>query len=331
MPDLPWLLLIVVAAALLFGFTNGWNDAANGIITVVSTRALNPLRAVTLATVANMAGALFGTAVAFTIARELIDPAGVTQVMLLAALLVAIGWNTVMTLWGMPISASHALIGGLLGAALAGGGIGMILPVGTGKVLFWMLLSPLLGGLLGWVLIRLINLVLWNRAPESVNPWFKRLQLLSAAAVSLAHGTADGQKVTGMITLALLAGGYVSDFQIPAWAVAGAAMALGLGTAFGGWRATQAMRLRVLRLQPVHGVAAEAAAAGLLLATAAAGIPVSTTHTITGAIIGVGVARRFRGVRWAVANPILSAWIITLPGAALLGWLAAKLLSLIIA
>lgn len=328
MPESAWLLLPVVAAALLYGFANGWNDSVNAIATVVSTRVLGPYPAIGLAAAANMGGALTGTAVAVTIARELINPAGVTYGALLAALAAAIGWSLAMTWLRLPISASHALIGGLLGAALARGGAGMIIAAGTGRVLLWMLLSPLLGGLLGWALVKLFQLLFRHRSPETVNPWFRRLQLLSAFALSFAHGTADGQKVTGVILLALVAGGHASGFEVPLWAAAGAALALGLGTAFGGWWALRTSRMQVLRLQPVHGVAAEASAAGLLLATAAAGIPVSTTHSVTGAIVGVGVARRLRGVQWAVTRPILSAWVITLPGCLAAAWIFVQLLSL---
>jgi len=319
MPD--WVIWVVVIFALVFDFTNGWNDAANSIATVVSTRVLTPMQAVLLAAVLNVIGAFYSDAVAKTIGGGLVDPNQVTQLVILATLAAGIAWNTAMTLAGLPISASHALIGGLIGAAVGKGGWAMVNLGGIQTVLLAMLLSPVLGGLLGWLTMKIINLLLRNQAPASVTSWFKRLQLLSVAFVSFSHGSGDAQKVMGIITLALFAGGYVSDLSVPPWVVVAAATAMGAGTMIGGWGVIKTLGMKMLRLQPVHGFAAETAAATFLTIAARIGIPVSSTHTITGSIIGVGMAKGRGSVRWGVANKIVYAWVLTLPGCALVSWL----------
>lgn len=328
MPD--WIIWVVIILALVFDFTNGWNDAANSIATVVSTRVLSPLQAVILAAVLNVVGAFYSDAVAKTIGGGLVDPAQVNQLVILATLAAGITWNTVMTMAGLPISASHALIGGLIGGAVAKGGWAIVNSGGIRTVLLAMLLSPLLGGLLGWLSMKVINLLMRNQAPAAVTAWFKRLQLVSVAFVSFSHGSGDAQKVMGIITLALFAGGYVSDLSVPPWVVMPAAAAMGLGTMIGGWGVIRTLGMKMLRLQPVHGFAAETAAATFLTIAARVGIPVSSTHTITGAIIGVGLARRSAAVRWGIANKILYAWILTLPGCAAVAWLVYKGLALML-
>ncbi len=330
MPDPQWLILLVVVCALVFDFTNGWNDAANSIATVVGTRVLTPFQAVALAAVLNVIGAFFSTAVAKAIGKDLVDPAQVNQVVILATLVAGISWNTIMTLIGMPISASHALIGGLLGAALAKGGWVIIKVGGIRTVLIAMLLSPVLGALMGFLLMKLIFLLFRNQAPATVNPWFKRLQLLSVAFVSFSHGTSDAQKVMGVITLALFAGGYLPDISVPTWVVFASAGAMGLGTLVGGWGVIKTLGMRMLKLQPVHGFAAETAAATFLTIVSRIGIPVSSTHTITGSIIGVGLARRAGAVQWGVTNKIVYAWVLTLPGCALVSWIAYHLLAAVV-
>lgn len=325
MPD--WVIWVVVAAALLFDFTNGWNDAANSIATVVSTRVLTPMKAVALAALLNVIGAFYSDAVAKTIGSGLVDPEQVNQLVVLAALLAGIGWNVLMTLSGMPISASHALIGGLVGAAVAKGGFGIIYGRGITTVLIAMLLSPLLGGLIAWLLMKLINLLLRNTAPATVSNWFKRLQLASVAFVSFSHGSGDAQKVMGIITLALFTGGYIKSIAVPPWVILASAVAMGLGTLIGGWGVIKTLGMKMMRLQPVHGFAAETAAATFLTIAARVGIPVSSTHTITGSIIGVGLAKGAGSVRWGIANKIVYAWVFTLPGCALVAWLAYHLLS----
>lgn len=320
MPD--WLIWVVVISALLFDFTNGWNDAANSIATVVSTRVLSPLQAVGLAAMLNVVGAFYSDAVAKTIGGGLVDPHQVNQLVVLAALAAGIAWNSAMTFIGLPISASHALIGGLVGAAVAKGGWAIVNSRGIGTVLLAMLLSPLLGGMLGFIVMKIINTLMANRSPASVSRWFKRLQLLSVAFVSFSHGSGDAQKVMGIVTLALFSGGYLTTLSVPVWVVIAAATAMGLGTMIGGWGVIKTLGMKVLRLQPVHGFAAETAAATFLTIAARIGIPVSSTHTITGSIIGVGLARRAGAVRWGVANKIVYAWVFTLPGCALFSYLA---------
>lgn len=328
MPD--WVIWVVIIFALVFDFTNGWNDAANSIATVISTRVLTPLQAVTLAAVLNVVGAFYSDAVAKTIGGGLVDPTQVNQLLILATLVAGITWNVVMTLLGLPISASHALIGGMVGAAVAKGGWAIVNLGGIQTVLLAMLLSPVLGGMLGWLFMHLINFLLRNQAPASVTAWFKRLQLLSVAFVSFSHGSGDAQKVMGIITLALFAGGYLPDISVPTWVVIAAATSMGLGTMVGGWGVIRTLGMKMLRLQPVHGFAAETAAATFLTVAARLGIPVSSTHTITGSIIGVGLAKRSGAVRWGVANKIVYAWVLTLPGCAMVSWLVFHGLSLMI-
>lgn len=328
MAEAGWLIGIVVVAALIFDFTNGWNDAANSIATVVSTRVLSPMQAVAMAAVLNVVGAFASTAVARTIGGGLVDPAHVTQATVLAAMVAGIIWNTVCTLLGLPISASHALIGGLLGAALARGGWAIVKPAGLQTVLLAMLLSPVLGGLMGYLLMRLLHTLFGNWSPHRVNKWFKNLQLASVAFMSYSHGTSDAQKVMGIITLALFAGGYIREIAVPGWVIFASATAMGLGTLIGGWGVIKTLGMRMLNLKPVHGFAAETGAALFLTATAHLGIPVSTTHTITGSILGVGVATRVSAVRWGVANKIIYAWILTLPGTAAMAYLVYKVLAL---
>lgn len=326
MPD--WVIWVVVIFALVFDFTNGWNDAANSIATVVSTRVLSPLKAVLLAAALNVVGAFYSDAVAKTIGGGLVDPTQVNQLVILATLAAGIAWNVVMTLAGLPISASHALIGGLIGAALAKGGWAIIKLGGIQTVLLAMLLSPVLGGLIGFLFMQVINFLMRNQAPAAVTSWFKRLQLLSVAFVSFSHGSGDAQKVMGIITLALFSGGYIPDLSVPSWVVMAAATAMGLGTMIGGWGVIKTLGMKMLRLQPVHGFAAETAAATFLTFAASVGIPVSSTHTITGSIIGVGMAKRAGAVRWGIASKIIYAWVFTLPGCALVAWLVYKGLSL---
>lgn len=328
MPD--WIIWVVILLALVFDFTNGWNDAANSIATVISTRVLSPLQAVILAAALNVVGAFYSDAVAQTIGGGLVDPNQVNQLVILATLAAGITWNTVMTIAGLPISASHALIGGLIGGAVAKGGWAIVNSGGIRLVLLAMLLSPLLGGLLGWLSMKVINFLMRNQAPASVTAWFKRLQLVSVAFVSFAHGSGDAQKVMGIITLALFTGGYVSDLSVPLWVVISAAAAMGLGTMVGGWGVIRTLGMKMLRLQPVHGFAAETAAATFLIVAARIGIPVSSTHTITGSIIGVGLARPSAAVRWGIANKIVYAWVLTLPGCAAVAWLVYKGLAMLV-
>lgn len=310
----------VVAIALGFDFTNGFHDAANSIATVVATRVLPPRLAVVWAAVFNfIAFVMFGTHVASAIAKDVVVQSVLSNGMIFAALMGAIGWNIFTARLGLPTSSSHALIGGLVGAAVAKAGGHVILQPGVQKIVVFIVLSPLIGLALAFILMiaflwafhRYTHLDLLNRA-------FRRLQLFSAASYSLGHGANDAQKTMGVIFALLLATGRVGrDEGVPLWVVLAAHAAIALGTLTGGWRIVRTMGTRLTRLQPVGGVCAESAAAATLFFTSAHGIPVSTTHTITGAIVGVGATRRLSAVRWGVAGRVVWAWIFTIPGSAI--------------
>lgn len=325
-----WFIFLVVALALIFDFTNGWNDSANAIATVVSTRVLRPLHAVLYAASLNIAGAFFSTAVAKTIGKGIVAPELITQTVVCAALVGGISWNTITTLMGLPISASHALIGGVMGAGIAHGGV-KVLNISTLKLIFKaMLISPLLGFILGFLIMIPIIRLFFKVSKGTSNRIFKKLQLISAGVMSFSHGTSDAQKVMGVITLALVSGGYLDTLEVPTWVVLSSALVMGLGTAIGGWNVIKTLGARMIKIEPVHGFAAETIASIILLMTARVGIPVSTTHTITGSILGVGASRRLSAVRWGVSKKILYAWIITLPGTAAVSFLTYKLIALIL-
>ncbi|RMG57011.1 MAG: anion permease [Deltaproteobacteria bacterium] len=319
-----WLIFVVVILALIFDFTNGWNDSANAIATVVSTRVLNPYQAVLLAAGLNIAGAFFSTAVAKTIGKGIVSPDLVNQTVVAAALVGGIVWNTVTTLMGLPISASHALIGGVMGAGIAHGGFG-VLNLKVLKIIFEaMILSPLFGFIFGFVFMVPVIRLFFRTSRGTANRIFKKLQLLSASVMAFSHGTSDAQKVMGVITLALFSGGYLNSIEVPKWVILICALAMGLGTAVGGWNVIRTLGARMIKIEPVHGFVAETSASLILLFTAHVGVPVSTTHTITGCILGVGSTRRLSAVRWGVTTKILYAWIFTLPGTALMSYLAYK-------
>lgn len=326
------LVIITVAFALTFDFLNGFHDAANSIATVVSTRVLSPTIAVFWAAFFNFVAAFFlGTAVAHTIGKGMIRLEIVTQYVVLAGLLGAIVWDLLTWWWGLPTSSSHALIGGYAGAALARASLEwgparawtVIIPSGWTKTLLFIVLSPLIGLAIGWAAMVIVYWVMRRRSPRQVDGLFRNLQLLSAAAVSLAHGGNDAQKTMGIVAGALFTGGYMTQvemmgtwgkFHWPIILMAHAAIAL--GTYFGGWRIVHTMGSKITKLKPVGGFCAETGSAVTLMGTALAGIPVSTTHTITGAIIGVGATQRLSAVRWGVARRIVWAWILTIPAAA---------------
>lgn len=329
MPDLSGMLLVVVILALLFDFTNGWHDSANAIATVVSTRVLRPLTAVVMAGVLNVAGAFMSTAVAKMVGVGIVDPGSVTPVVIAAALSGAILWNIFTLILGLPTSSSHALIGGLVGAALTHGGWAVVHLKGLRKILEAMFVSPLFGFLIGWVIMVTLSWAFFRVARHVAVLTFSRLQLLSAGFMAYSHGANDAQKVMGIITLALLAGGQLTTADVPTWVVISCALAMGLGTVAGGWRIVRTLGMRIVKLDPVHGFAAETGAAVVLLTTAHFGLPVSTTHTITSSVMGVGAVQRLSAVRWGVSDRIFSAWIFTLPGSGLAASLLYLLLSLI--
>jgi len=322
------LVIIVVVMAFIFDFVNGFIDAANSIATVVSTRVLRPLQAVAWAAFFNFVAAFgFGVHIAETIGKNIVHTDAVTVYVVMAALAGAIAWGIITWYLGLPVSASHALIGGFAGAAVAHAGLGSLIVSGLVKVCIFIVVSPMIGMALG---VLLMNLVLWvfgRLSPTAINKHFRRLQLLSAALYSLGHGTNDAQKTMGIVAVTLFTAGYLgNEFYVPTWVILTAHAAMGLGTLAGGWRIVKTMGMRITRLQPISGFCAETAAATALFGTAMAGIPVSTTHTITGAIVGVGSTRRLTAVRWGVTIDVLWAWIFTIPCSAAMGALMLYLL-----
>jgi inorganic phosphate transporter, PiT family len=313
------LVVLVIAVALVFDFINGFHDAANSIATVVSTRVLSPGQAVVWAAFFNFVAAFgFGTAVASTIGSGMIDISVVTNAVILSGLAGAIAWDLITWYYALPTSSSHALIGGYAGAAVAKAGSTAIIGSGWTKTLLFIVLAPAIGLILGLIVMVAIYWLFRGFAPSKVDRWFRQLQLISAALYSLGHGANDAQKTMGIIAGALFAGGLLDHFHIPLWVVLAAHAAIALGTLSGGWRIIQTMGQRITRLQPVSGFAAETAGAVSLFVATALGVPVSTTHTITGAIVGVGSTRRMSAVRWGVAGRIVWAWILTIPAAALI-------------
>ena len=310
----------LVAVALVFDYINGFHDAANSIATVVSTRVLSPGQAVIWAAFFNFVAAFtFGTAVAKTVGSGMIDINIVTFAVIGGGLVGAIVWDLITWVYGLPTSSSHALIGGYAGAAVAKAGFAAIIPGGWTKTIIFIFLSPLIGLVVGLVVMTSIYWIFRWTPPSRVDRWFRRLQLVSAAFFSLNHGANDAQKTMGIIAGVLFAGGYISTFSIPFWVILAAHAAIGLGTLAGGWRIIHTMGSKITKLQPVSGFAAETGAAVALLVATQFGIPVSTTHAITGAIVGVGATRRLSAVRWGVARRIVWAWVLTIPMAFSIG------------
>ncbi|MFL5797938.1 MAG: inorganic phosphate transporter [Actinomycetota bacterium] len=320
-------LIAVVLVALTFDFFNGFHDAANSIATVVSTRVLSPRLAVVWAAFWNFAALLLGTKVAATIAKDVVKPEVFTIGVVFAGLLGAIAWDVITWLFGLPTSSSHALVGGMAGAAVAKAGWGSLIGTGIQKIAVFIVLSPIVGLLLAFtIMVGVLWLFHRYRRVARLNRGFRRMQLVSAAAFSLGHGTNDAQKTMGVILALLIAQGKLpADAGVPWWVKISALAAIALGTAFGGWRIVHTLGARITKLQPVGGMSAESAAAVTLFFTAHAGIPVSTTHTITGAIVGVGTTQRLSAVRWGVAGRVVWAWILTIPGAFVIAWLTEQI------
>jgi len=315
-----WVVVALVLVALVFDYINGFHDAANSIATVVSTRVLSPGKAVIWAAFFNFVAAFtFGTAVARTVGSGMIDIHVVTFAVIFGGLVGAIVWDLITWYFGLPTSSSHALIGGYAGAAVAKAGFAAIVPGGWTKTIVFILVSPLFGMVMGLLLMTSIMWIFRWMPPSRVNGWFRRLQLLSAAFFSLNHGANDAQKTMGIIAGVLFAAGYIQTFYIPFWVVIAAHAAIGLGTLAGGWRIIHTMGSKITKLQPVGGFAAETGAAFALLTATQFGVPVSTTHTITGSIVGVGATRRLSAVRWGVAGQIVWAWVLTIPAAFSIG------------
>jgi len=310
----------IIFIALVFDYINGFHDAANSIATVVSTRVLSPGKAVIWAATFNFVAAFgFGTAVAKTIGSGMVDVNTVTFGVIFAGLFGAIVWDLITWYGGLPTSSSHALIGGYGGAALARSGMAAIIPSGWTKTLEFIVLAPLIGLGLGFVIMILVVRLVHRFPPGRIDQWFRRLQLVSAALYSLGHGTNDAQKTMGIIAGLLFAAGYIDHFYIPWWVIMIAHAAIALGTLTGGWRIVHTMGSKITKLQPIGGFAAETAGALTLFGSSYLGVPVSTTHTITGAIVGVGATRRLSAVRWGVARRIVWAWVLTIPAAAAIG------------
>jgi inorganic phosphate transporter, PiT family len=311
-------IIIIIAIALIFDFVNGLHDAANSIATVVSTRVLSPRWAVVWAAFFNfIAFIFFGLHVATTIGKGVVHPEAVNTVVIASALLGAIVWDVFTWYVGLPISSSHALVGGLLGAAVTNVGFSAVILRGVLKICLFIFLSPLLGLVMGFIFMSLVRWLFQNSTPAKIDKHFRRLQLLSAASYSLGHGGNDAQKTMGIIAILLFTSGMLgSEFSIPFWVILSCQAAMGLGTLLGGWRIVKTMGQKITQLQPVGGFCAETAGAVMLFTTTLLGIPVSTTHTITGSIIGVGATRRLSAVRWGVAKNVVWAWILTIPAAA---------------
>ena len=324
------IIILVIGIALIFEISNGWNDSANAIATVVSTRVLTPMQAVLLAAFMNVAGAFFSTAVAKTIGKGIVNPADITQTVVAAALLAGFAWNGLMTIYGLPVSASHAIIGGVMGAGVAHlGGFNQLNLAGLTKIFIALLTSPIIGIFFGYLFMKLLIRFFCNISPGALNKHFGRLQIVSASFMAFSHGSNDAQKGMGVITLALLSGGYISTLDVPFWVILLCALAMGIGTAMGGWRVIKTLGHQMLKLQPVHGFAAETSATAVILGASALGMPVSTTHVITTCIMGVGATKRLSAVRWGVAGKILMAWLFTLPACIIISWLTYKIFIMI--
>jgi PiT family inorganic phosphate transporter len=319
----------LIAVALIFDYINGFHDAANSIATIVATRVLTPGQAVVWAAAFNFLAAFgFGTAVAKTVGSGMIDLEVVTSAVIFGGLMGAIVWDLITWYVGLPTSSSHALVGGYAGAAIAKAGFGSLIASGWTKTLIFIVLAPLMGMGLG-LLLSVISLWLFRGfSPARVDKWFRRLQLVSAALYSLGHGTNDAQKTMGIIAGVLFTAGYLATFEIPFWVVIAAHIAIALGTLSGGWRIVHTMGSRITKLQPFGGFSAETAGAITLFVASGLGIPVSTTHTITGAIVGVGSVRRLSAVRWGVARRIVWAWVLTIPASALIAAFVYEVLTL---
>jgi PiT family inorganic phosphate transporter len=325
-------LVFIILVALVFDFINGFHDAANSIATVVSTRVLTPLQAVVWAGFFNFIAAFgFGVHVATTVGKGVVQTSVVDQWVILAGLVGAIVWDLVTWRWGLPTSSSHALIGGFAGAGVAKAGLGSLVVGGLVKIGVFMILAPLIGLVVGFTMMLLTMWTFRAETPGRVDRIFRRGQLLSAAAYSIGHGTNDAQKTMGIIAVLLFTTGHLGpEFYVPFWVILAAGAALGLGTTFGGWRIVRTMGMRITKLRPIGGFSAETAGAITLIGTAIAGIPVSTTHTISGAIMGVGAMQRFSAVRWGVAGRIVWAWIFTIPASAVVAgaaWLLIRVLA----
>ncbi|UAC04470.1 inorganic phosphate transporter [Geobacter sulfurreducens] len=321
------MLVLVIGAALAFDYINGFHDTANAIATCVSTRALSVRSAIVMAAVLNFAGAMISTKVAATIGKGIVDAGNVTQMVVLAGVLGAIIWDLVTWYYGLPSSSSHAIIGGIMGAVIAHAGTTALHWGGLKKIILSLILSPVIGTLLGFIVMVVMLWSFKSTSPHSINKHFRRLQVLSAAFMAFSHGTADAQKSMGVITMALVSYGTLTTFDVPTWVKIACAVATGLGTAAGGWRIIKTVGKDFVKLQPVHGFCVETASAGVILGASSIGMPVSTTHVITSTILGVGLSKRITAVNWNVAYRILWAWVLTIPASAIMSYVSYMVLN----
>ncbi|MBJ6801231.1 inorganic phosphate transporter [Geomonas propionica] len=328
MPEVTLVLLVaVIGAALLFDYINGFHDTANAIATCVSTRALTVRTAIFMAAGLNFLGAMISTKVAATIGKGIVDANNITQMVVLAGILGAIIWNLVTWYYGLPSSSSHAIIGGLVGSVVAHAGSGALHWAGLKKIITVLVVSPIIGAFFGFMFMVGMMWAFRNRAPYNLNKSFRKLQILSAAVMAFSHGTADAQKSMGVITMALVSYGSLATFEVPNWVKLSCAIAMGLGTAAGGWRIIKTVGHDFVKLQPVHGFCVETASAGVILGASAMGLPTSTTHVITSSILGVGLTKRISAVNWGVAYRIVTAWVITIPASGFVGFVSYMVLS----
>jgi PiT family inorganic phosphate transporter len=329
MPETFFLLLCVIGLALVFDFINGFHDTANAIATSVSTRVLSPKVAVAMAAILNMVGALSGTAVAKTVGAGLVQAVSITQVTIISALMAAIVWDLITWYLGLPTSSSHAILSGIVGAAIATSGFSVIIAKGVYKVLIGLFFSPLIGFVLSIFLMYFLMWLFKKSTPTLVGNLFGRLQILSAAYMAFSHGSNDAQKTMGIITMALVSYYHLTDFNVPIWVIIMCATAMAFGTAAGGWRIIKTLGVKLALLRPIHGFAAETAAATVIEVASRIGMPLSTTHVISSTIMGVGASKRFSAVRWGIGKNIVLAWVLTLPACLILAWVICNILHLI--
>lgn len=324
-----FLLVCVITLALIFDFINGFHDTANAIATSVSTRVIPPKVAVLMAAILNIFGALSGTAVAKTVGSGLVETVAITQLTVISALLAAIIWDIITWYLGLPTSSSHAILSGIVGAGVATAGTKVIIGKGVVKVLSGLFLSPLIGLALGWGLMITLYWLFRRSSPASVTRVFNKLQILSAAYMAFSHGSNDAQKSMGVITMAIVSYYGLKDFHVPLWVILLCAIAMGLGTAFGGWRIIKTLGVKLVPLRPIHGFAAEASAATVIEIASRIGLPLSTTHVISSTIMGVGASKRLSAVRWGIGGNIILAWILTIPACFCLAWFFFNILRLL--
>jgi PiT family inorganic phosphate transporter len=319
------ILIFIIVLAVIFDIANGWHDCANAIATVVSTKVLSPMTAVALAAGMNILGAFLTTAVAKTVGTGIVDPLAVTDLVIISALLSAILWNIITILMGLPVSSSHALFGGIAGAAMAHGGAGILNIQGIIKILTSLLISPVFGIVIGYLFMKLILYLFGQLSPGVISKYFGRLQILSSSFMAFGHGSNDAQKAMGIITMALVSGGVIKTVDVPKWVILMCAMAMGFGTLFGGWKIIKTLGVKMLKLEPIHGFAAETSSTAIIIVASHWGLPVSTTHVVSTAILGVGATKRLSAVRWGIAGKIVMAWVLTLPVCIGMAWGIQKL------